>query len=139
MPTIRVMIVDDYQTVRVSLARALEIYDDIEVVGEAASGEEALVLCEYTLPDVVLMDLMLPGIDGVATTHAIKQRNPKVQVLALTAHEEPDLVTQTLQAGARGFLLKNVTGQILHQAIRSVNAGQAVLAPEVANNKNNLS
>ena len=132
MSTIRVMILEGHPMVRVALTRVLEMYDDIEVVWEATSGEEALVLCEHTAPDVVLMSLKLPGIDGPATIRAIKQHNPTVKVLVLTFFGEAELLTRALQGGACGYLFKDATSPELHEALQRVNAGQTVLPPAIS-------
>ena len=130
--SIRVMFVDDHAVVRSGLAAFLLAFDDLELVGEADSGEKALLLCEHVRPDVVLMDLVMPGMDGVATTRAIRERYPEVQVIALTSFREEDLVQRALQAGAIGYLLKNVSADELADAIRKAHAGRPTLAPEAA-------
>jgi len=124
------MLVDDHAVVRSGLAAFLLAYDDLELVGEADGGEKALLLCERVRPDVVLMDLVMPGLDGVAATRAIRQRWPQVQVIALTSFREEELVQGALQAGAIGYLLKNVTADELADAIRKAHAGRPTLAPE---------
>lgn len=129
---IRVMIVDDHAVVRSGLSAFLMAYDDFELVGEASSGEQALRLCEQVKPDVVLMDLVMPGMDGAAATHAIREKCPSIQVIALTSFKEQDLVQGALQAGAIGYLLKNVSADELARAIRSAHAGLPTLAPEAA-------
>lgn len=129
---IRVMLVDDHAVVRSGLATFLMAYDDIELVGEAAGGEQALLLCEKHRPDVVLMDLVMPGMDGVTATQKIRERYPQVQVLALTSFREEKLVQGVLQAGAIGYLLKDVSAEALAQAVRAAHAGQSTLAPEAA-------
>ena len=107
-------------------------YDDLELVGEAGSGEEAVCLCEQSQPDVVLMDLVMPGMDGAAATHAIRERCPDIQVIALTSFKEKDLVQGALRAGAIAYLLKNVSADELADAIRAAHAGRPTLAPEAA-------
>ena len=126
---IRVMLVDDHTMVRRGLATFLEVYDDLELAGEAANGNEAIELCALLLPDVVLMDLAMPDVDGVTATRAIRQRFPKVQVLALTSFKEAERIQNALQAGAIGYLLKDVTADELAQAIRAAHAGRATLSP----------
>ena len=126
---IRVMLVDDHTMVRRGLATFLEVFDDLELAGEAADGGEAIQLCAQLKPDVVLMDLAMPEMDGVTATRAIRQRFPSVQVLALTSFPEKELVQNALQAGAIGYLLKDVTANELAQAIRAAHRGQATLAP----------
>ena len=127
---IRVMIVDDHAVVRGGLKFFLLGFDDLELAGEAEDGEEALRLCDQLHPDVILMDMMMPGIDGAATTQAIRQRYPQVQVIALTSFKEQDLVQRALQAGAIGYLLKDVQALELAEAIRAAHAGRPTLAPE---------
>ncbi len=129
---IRVMIVDDHAVVRSGLEDFLLAYDDLELVGQAASGEEAVRLCPQIRPDVVLMDLVMPKMDGAAATRAIRQVCPNIQVIALTSFEQQDLVQAALQAGAIGYLLKNVSADELAGAIRSAKAGRPTLAPEAA-------
>ncbi len=129
---IRVLIVDDHAVVRSGLASFLLAFDDLELAGEAASGEAAVQLCEKSRVDVVLMDLVMPGMDGAQATALIRQRCPEVQVIALTSFKEEDLVQRALQAGAIGYLLKNVSAEELAQAIRAAKAGRPTLAPEAA-------
>lgn len=127
---IRVMIVDDHAVVRSGLAAFLLVYDDLELVGEASSGAEALRLCQEKQPHVVLMDLVMPEMDGAATTKAIRALCPTIQVVALTSFREEELVQGALQAGAIGYLLKNVSADELANAIRAAYAGRPTLAPE---------
>jgi NarL family two-component system response regulator LiaR len=124
------MIVDDHAVVRGGLKLFLLSVDDLELVGEAEDGEEALRLCSQIQPDVVLMDMVMPGMDGATATQAIRERYPQVQVIALTSFKERDLVQRALQAGATGYLLKDVQADELAEAIRAVYAGRPVLAPE---------
>jgi NarL family two-component system response regulator LiaR len=127
---IRVMIVDDHALVRSGLGAFLQIYDDLEFAAEAESAKEALELCEKIQPDVVMMDLVMPGMDGTAATRAIRERWPHIQVIALTSFKDPDWVEKALQAGAVGYLLKNVLADELAHAIRAAYAGEPTLAPE---------
>lgn len=127
---IRVMLVDDHAMVRRGLATFLRVFDDLELVGEAESGEAALQLCGQFLPDVILMDLMMPDMDGATATRLIRQRFPQVQVIALTSFKEQDVVQSALQAGAIGYLLKDVSADELARAIRAAHSGRATLAPE---------
>lgn len=127
---IRVMIVDDHAVVRSGLAAFLMVNDDLELVGEAGSGEDAVRLCGQLQPHVVLMDLMMPGMDGAVTIQRIKEAHPHVQVIALTSFPEENLVQPVLQAGAIGYLLKNVGANDLANAIRAARAGRGTLAPE---------
>ncbi len=129
---IRVMLVDDHTMVRRGLATFLAAYDDMLLAGEAESGEAALQLCAEAAPDVILMDMLLPQMDGAAATLAIRQRFPHVQVIALTSFKEGDLIKSALQAGAIGYLLKDVSADELVQAIRLAHAGRATLSPEAA-------
>jgi len=129
---IRVMLVDDHAVVRSGLGAFLLAFDDLELVAEAGSGEEAVRLCEQVRPDVVLMDLVMPGMDGAAATRAIREQCPDIQVIALTSFKEKDLVEGALQAGAIGYLLKNVSADELADAIRAAHAGRSTLAPEAA-------
>ena len=128
--TIRVLIVDDHPMVRRGLSAFLMSIEDLEMVGEAAGGEAALQKCEQLSPDVVLMDLIMPGVDGVSAIRSIRQRWPQIQVIALTSFSEEDLVKEALQAGALSYLLKDVTATELAKAIRSAYAGRSTLAPE---------
>jgi NarL family two-component system response regulator LiaR len=127
---IRVMIVDDHTVVRSGIRYSLLAYDDLELIGEAGSGKEALELCSQLKPDVILMDMMMPGMDGVATTRALRQRYPQTQVIALTSFQEGTLVQEALQAGAISYLLKDVQMDQLAEAIRSAHGGRSILAPE---------
>ncbi|MDX1613405.1 MAG: response regulator transcription factor [Candidatus Promineifilaceae bacterium] len=127
---IRLLIVDDHAVVRSGLATFLMVFDDLELVGEASSGEGALDLCRRMKPDVVLMDLLMPGMNGVEATQAIRQACPQTQVIALTSYREQDLVQEVLEAGAVGYLLKNVSADDLAEAIRAAHAGRPTLAPE---------
>ncbi|MFO7540222.1 MAG: response regulator transcription factor [Chloroflexota bacterium] len=128
-PPIRVLLVDDHTMVRRGLATFLKVFDDLELVGEAADGETAVDLCGRILPDVVLMDMVMPDMDGVTATRLIRQRFPSVQVIALTSFKEEGLVQGALQAGAIGYLLKDVSAVELAQAIRAGHAGRGTLSP----------
>ena len=127
---IRVMIVDDHDMVRRGLVTFLMVCPDLELVGEATDGEEALRLCEQVRPDVILMDLVMPKMNGTEATRAIRERWPQVQVVALTSFQEKKLVQGALQAGAISYLLKNVSVDELGEAIRAAYAGRPTLAPE---------
>lgn len=127
---IRVLIADDHEMVRSGLAAFLRVAPDLELVGEAADGHEAVRLCAERCPDVVLMDMMMPGLDGVAATEAIRARHPATRVIALTSFPEEGLVQRALRAGAMSYLLKNVGAVELTAAIRAAQAGRATLAPE---------
>ncbi len=129
---IRVMLVDDHAMVRRGLATFLMVFDDLKLVGEAENGAAAIHLCAQVLPDVILMDMVMPEMDGAQATHAIRQQFPQVQVLALTSFKEGDLIKNALEAGAIGYLLKNVSADELARAIRSAHSGRVTLSPEAA-------
>jgi NarL family two-component system response regulator LiaR len=128
--SIRVMIVDDHGMVRKGLMAYLGNESDLELVGEARNGREAVALCEQLRPDVILMDLIMPEMGGVAATRQICSRFPQTRVIALTSFQEKELVQDALQAGAISYLLKNASGDDLAEAIRSAHAGRPTLAPE---------
>jgi NarL family two-component system response regulator LiaR len=127
---IRIMIVDDHAVVRSGLAAFLYTFDDLALVAEAGSGQEAIDLCRQQAIDVVLMDLVMPEMDGAAATRAIREQCPQCQVIALTSFREEDLVQNALKAGAISYLLKSVTADQLADAIRAAHAGRATLSPE---------
>jgi NarL family two-component system response regulator LiaR len=127
---IRVLIVDDHDMVRTGLQVFLEAFDDLQLVGEASSGVEAVRLCRSTRPHVVLMDLVMPEMDGVTATRIIRRENPNVQIIALTSFDDQNLVQGALQAGAIGYLLKNTPIDELASAIRAAHSGKSTLAPE---------
>lgn len=127
---IRVLIVDDHAVVRSGLAAFLLAFDDLELVGEARDGDEAVRLCGQYQPDVVLMDLVMPGMDGAAATQLIRQSCPQTQVVVLTSFKEEELVQHALQAGAIGYLLKGVQAGELAEAIRAAQRGRPTLSPE---------
>jgi two-component system, NarL family, response regulator LiaR len=129
---IRVLLVDDHMVVRSGLSTVLSVYDDLKLVGEAGDGEEAIRLCERLQPDVVLMDLLMPKMDGVTAIKAIKARWPQIQIIALTSFKEKEYVEGALKAGANGYLLKDVSAEELVKAIRRATAGQPSLSPEAA-------
>jgi len=129
---IRVMLVDDHTMVRRGLATFLMVFDDLTLAGEAESGEAAIQLCAKTLPDVILMDMVMPDMDGATTTRLIRQKFPKVQVIALTSFKEGKLIKSALEAGAIGYLLKDISAEELAQAIRAAHSGRATLSPEAA-------
>jgi two-component system, NarL family, response regulator LiaR len=129
---IKVLVVDDHAMVRRGLRFFLLASEDLELVAEVGSGEEAVEACQRTDPDVVLMDLIMPGMGGVAATRAIRKAQPHIQVVALTSFLEEDLVASALEAGAISYLLKNVSAQQLADAIRAAKIGRSTLAPEAA-------
>jgi NarL family two-component system response regulator LiaR len=130
--TIRVMLVDDHNVVRSGLATFLKAYDDLELVGEARNGLEAVNLCHQKKPDVILMDLMMPEMDGIAATRAILADYPDTNIIAMTSFEDEELVQGVLAAGAISYLLKNVTSDELARAIRDAVSGRSTLSPEAA-------
>ena len=131
-PRIRVLLVDDHAVVRRGLLGFFELLDDIEVVGEADNGQRAVEQVEALEPDVVLMDLLMPVMDGIAATAAVKQRFPDVEVVALTSFIEEERVTAALEAGATGYLLKDADADDVAVAVRRAHAGEVHLDPQVA-------
>ncbi len=129
---IRVMLADDHALVREGTRRLLEAEPDLRVVAEAASGAEAIAAAERDRPDVVIMDIAMPGGNGIEATRHIKQLCPQSAVLALTAYDDDQYVMALLEAGAAGFLLKNVHGRELVEAVRAVHRGEAILDAAVA-------
>ena len=129
---IRVLLVDDHMVVRSGLSTVLSVYDDLKLVGEAGDGEEAIRLCERLQPDVILMDLLMPKMDGVTAIKTIKARWPQIQIIALTSFKEKEYVEGALKAGANGYLLKDVSAEELVNAVRRAVAGQPSLSPEAA-------
>jgi len=132
MGKIRVMIADDHAVVREGTRRMLEQEGDIEVVGEAADGEEAIKLAEELKPDVAIVDIAMPKLDGIEATRQIKERCSSVTVLILSAYDDDQFVFSLLEAGAAGYLLKTVRSGELIDAVRAVHAGESVLHPAVA-------
>jgi two-component system, NarL family, response regulator LiaR len=130
--TIRILLVDDHAVVRSGLSKFLLVNKDLELVAEAGDGAEAVTMVSLHKPDVVLMDLMMPGMDGITATREIHQKFPQVKVIALTSFSEQNMVQGALQAGAAGYLQKNVTAVELANAIRSAYAGRMTLSPEAA-------
>ncbi len=129
---IRVLIVDDHAMVRRGMRDFLDLHDDLEVVGEASDGEGALEAAENVRPDVVVMDLLMPGLDGIAATAELKARHPSIEVVAITSFIEEDRITAAIEAGASGFLLKDAEADDLAAAIRAAHAGEVYLDPAVA-------
>lgn len=129
---IRIMLVDDHAVVRSGLSAFLSVNPDLELVGEAENGEQAIVRANALKPDVILMDLMMPVLDGVAAIQGIKKQNPNIQIIALTSFQEDELVQSALKAGAVGYLMKNVTARELAAAIKSARDGKMTLSPEAA-------
>jgi NarL family two-component system response regulator LiaR len=129
---IRVVIVDDHQMVREGLSAFLEAMPDLELVADVAKAEAALHYCDEDRVDVILMDLMMPGMDGVTATQMIRSRYPDVQVIALTSFGEETLIKSALEAGAIAYLFKNVSPRELADAIKKAHDGKTTLAPEAA-------
>ena len=129
---IRVMTVDDHEITRSGIAFSLQAFKDLQLVGEAPHGEQALRLCAEVEPDVVLMDMQMPGMDGVKATQAIREGYPQVQVLALTSFYDKGLVQRAIQAGASGYLVKGVSAREIAEAIRLAHAGNTILSQEAS-------
>jgi NarL family two-component system response regulator LiaR len=130
MSIIRILLVDDHAVVRSGLGKYLMVNKDMELVGEASDGEEAIQMAGRDMPDVILMDLIMPGMDGITATRKIHQLYPEIKIIALTSFSEQNMVEGALQAGAIGYLQKNITAAELGSAIRSAYAGRMVLSPE---------
>jgi NarL family two-component system response regulator LiaR len=128
--TIKILLVDDHTVVRSGLSKFLLVNKDLKLVGEASDGAEAIQMVSLHKPDVVLMDLMMPGVDGITATREIHKKHPQVKVIALTSFAEQNMVQGALQAGAIAYLQKNVTAKELGNAIRSACAGRMTLSPE---------
>ena len=129
---IRILIVDDHAIVRAGIRALLQLHHDFEVVGEAADGEESLQQVRRLQPDVVLMDIGLPGMDGLSATHTILGFSPKTRILILTQHENREYVLPALRAGAAGYVLKRAPDDTLIKAIRAVHRGETYLDPRVS-------
>ena len=129
---IRVLIADDHAVVRRGLRTFLELQEEIEVVGEAEDGEQALTEAERLDPDVILLDLVMPHVDGIAALHGLRERSPRSRVIVLTTFLDDDKLLPAVRAGAAGYLLKDVKPKDLVGAIRTVHAGEALLHPAAA-------
>ena len=129
---ITVVIVDDHLLVRSGLEAVLTLFDDIRLVAEADNGTEGVVVCRREQPDVVLMDLVMPDMNGVEATRRVLEACPRTRVVALTSFTDEGLIEETLRAGAIGYLMKNVSADQLADAIRAAHAGRSTLAPEAA-------
>ena len=129
---IRVLVADDHPVVRHGLCTMLEIEDDIVVVGRAADGEEAVAQARETRPDIILLDVQMPNVDGIEALRRIRAEDPEARVIVLTTYRDEDYVFPSLQAGARGYLLKDASREELADAIRRVAAGESLLDPQVA-------
>jgi DNA-binding NarL/FixJ family response regulator len=132
MNAIRVLLADDHQLVRAGIRSLLQRIPGIEVVGEAADGREAIRMLQEHLPDVVLMDLLMPGLNGLEATERIVKEHPGVRVIILSMNSAEEFVLQAVRAGASGYLLKNARTAELEQALRSVAEGQTYLSPAVS-------
>ena len=130
-PEIRVLIADDQRVVREGLSMLVGLIDGVEVVGTACDGAEAVRLAEVHRPDVIMMDLRMPGTDGIAATADLRERLPAARVLVLTTYAEEDAIVPALQAGARGYLTKDASAEQIEAAIRAVHAGQTHLDPAI--------
>jgi DNA-binding NarL/FixJ family response regulator len=126
------IIVDDHELARESLQNMLSDEIDIDVVGEAANGRQALLLCSRLKPDLILMDVRMPEMDGLAATKEIKQRYPETSVMMLTMHENPNYLLEALKAGASGYVLKDAPQKEIIEAVRRVRDGESALDPELA-------
>jgi len=132
MGKIRVLLAEDHALVRHGIRELLQREEDIEIVGEVGDGEEAVQLAERLEPDVILMDISMPKLDGIAATRRIKGSHPYISVLVLTAYDNEEFIFALLEAGAAGYLLKNVQSRQLINAIRAVYDGESVLHPDIA-------
>ncbi|MCS6872177.1 MAG: response regulator transcription factor [Anaerolineae bacterium] len=128
--SIRVVIIDDHEMVRRGLSLFLRGFADMQVVGEAANGAEAIQVCEEQKPDVVLMDIVMPEMNGIEATRLLRERFPEIAIVALSSASDTRSVTTTMQAGATSYLLKNVSDDQLANAIRAAQRGQRTLSPE---------
>lgn len=132
MSSIRVLIADDHAIVRDGVRALLALSEDITVVGEAANGQEAIDLARRLAPDVILMDIAMPGLGGIEATIQIRKENPTAKILVLTQYEDREYIRRFLKAGVSGYVLKKAAGSELTTAIRAVSRGGMVLDPEVA-------
>jgi DNA-binding NarL/FixJ family response regulator len=129
---IRLMLVDDQTLIRQGLASLLSLEDDFEIIGQAGHGQEAVSLAETLRPDIILMDIRMPVMDGVSATKSVKERHPDIRVLVLTTFDEDEYIVKAMQAGASGYLLKDAPTEQLAAAIRSVHSGFTQLGPTIA-------
>jgi DNA-binding NarL/FixJ family response regulator len=132
MSPIRILVVDDHHVVRQGIVALLKTMDDIDVVGQAVSGEEAVVVFNDAMPDITLMDLQMPGAGGVEAVSEIRRQHPSARVIVLTTFDGDEDIYRSLQAGARGYLLKGMTSDQLISAIRAVHNGQSIIPGPVA-------
>jgi DNA-binding NarL/FixJ family response regulator len=126
METIRILLFDDHSVVRIGLGQMLELEEDLKVVGEASNAEEALKIVDIVSPDIILMDIKMPGMDGVRLTKEIKQSFPSIKIIMLTLHG--DYLAEAMQAGASGYILKDIKRLELVEAIRRVYAGEIMIS-----------
>src|SRR5215204_3418758 len=131
-PPARLIVADDHALVRKGIEGMLEGEPELEIVGEAADGREALELCRRLRPHLVLMDLRMPRMDGLAATRALKREHPETSVLVMTMHENADYLLEALRSGAAGYILKGAGRDDVISAIRGVLSGESPLAPELA-------
>lgn len=129
---IRVVVVDDHTMVRKGLSLFLRAFDDLELAGEAETGAEAIQICDELLPDVILMDLVMPDMNGVDAIRAICQKHPQINVIALSSFKEGTRIMNALEAGAIGYLTKDISAEELAWAIRAAHSGRATLSPDVS-------
>ncbi len=132
MPEIRILIADDHLVVREGLRTILSVEEDFAVVGEAVDGKDALAQCAQVRPDLVLMDLRMPEMDGIEAIRQIKSRFPQVVIVILTTYDDDELIVRGLRAGAKGYLLKDATRRVLFETIRAAMRGEALLPPAIA-------
>ena len=129
---IRVLVADDHPVVRHGLCTMLEIEDDIVVVGRASDGQEAIDQARETSPDIILMDVQMPNVDGIEALRRIREQDPGARVIVLTTYRNEDYIFPSLRAGARGYLLKDASREELAAAIRAVHRGESLLDPQIA-------
>ena len=132
MPKTRILIADDHVLVREGIRALLGFHDDVEVVGEASDGKEAIMLAEKLSPDVILMDISMPGLGGLEATVEIKKTHPEIKILVLSQYDDKEYVSRFLKAGVSGYILKKAVGQELISAIRAVARGESYLYPSIA-------
>ena len=132
MDKIKVLLVDDHAIMRDGIKALLSIHDDIEIVGEASEGKEAIEMAQELAPDVVVMDIGMPGMDGLEATRRLTKRNPRIKVIVLTQHDNKEYIFSTIRAGAAGYVPKKALGSELVSAIRAVRCGNSFLYPSAA-------